>query len=158
MSNYNKITVYLSAFTELDPYFGCLCLNRESAVSFPQLWCDDRWRLLHGVLRSWLLLWSQKSLSGERQMCYPLTEWDESYSHSASRKPLYQHLCCVLSVAFSMFKPPGTRRYSSSDPQSEGSGHFSILSQSTGDEQRGDQHWLRDTKLLDWYNLSSWSS
>lgn len=61
-------------------------------------------------------------------------------------------------VALSLFNPPDTGGYFRSDPQSEGSGHPGVLSQSTGDEQRGHQHRLWDTKFLDWYNLSSWLS
>lgn len=49
--------------------FNVSCPTRESALSPQQLWCANRWWLLHGLFRSWHLLWSQESLSGESQVC-----------------------------------------------------------------------------------------
>lgn len=137
-------------------YFVVSCPNRESAVSLPQLWCDDRWWLLHGVFRSRHLLWSQESLSGERQVCVAhWEEWAQLYSHSVSYTFTYKDFDSAISVDFSSVYTTATRRYSGSDPQSEGSGHPGVLSQSAGDEQRGHQHWLWDTELLDWYSILS---
>ena len=74
-------------------------------------------------------------------------------------KPQYNILIHILRLEFCfqcglflLFWPPGTRGYSSSHPQSEGSGHPGLLPQSAGDKQRGHQHWLWDSKLLDrWF-------
>lgn len=143
----------LSCFCIIIVYFQLifvdLCPNREGAVSLPQLWCNDRWRLLCGVLRSWQLLWSQRSLPGERQVCVAHCD--------SERRPVaivfnhaFHFIKYALSVAFTLFKPPGLRRYSSSDTQPEGSGHPVLLSQTTGDKQWGPRHWLWNTKLLDW--------
>lgn len=70
--------------------WSVLCLNRESAVSFPQLWCHDRWRLLHGVSTSWHLLWSQESLSGERQVC--VARWQGETSFTAIVHHIKHHV------------------------------------------------------------------
>lgn len=59
----------------------------------------------------------------------------------------------LLSVR-SLFKLAGKRRRSGSDPQSEGSGHPGVLSQSNGDQQRGYEHRLWDKELLDRYNVT----
>lgn len=63
--------VFHSAKSEWDfnILFLVLCPVRESALSPQQLWCTDRWRLLHGIFRGWHLLWSQESLPGEDQVC-----------------------------------------------------------------------------------------
>lgn len=91
-----------------------------------------------------------KSHCQVRVRCVLLTEWDKLYSPSIYLfKQIYIYrpsLCFQCDLFFCL----GTRGYSSSHPQSEGSGHPGLLSQSAGDKQRGHQHWLWDTKLLDW--------
>lgn len=116
----------------------CFCLYQQTKCSF---------------LTTAVTSWSMVIVSVFHPSLTHITEpkvtvrWEADASHRLNDQIYRRPLTRVLSS--------GERGRSSSDPQSEGSGHPGILSQSTGNQQWADEHRLWDKKLLDWYNSSS---
>lgn len=123
-----------------------MCLNRKGAVSTPYLWCDNRWNLLHGLVKFWFVLRSQESLSGGRNLCTSHGELLSSDIENNSNRMAFSAWVCMF---LHLKKTTGTWGSFSSNPQPESSRHPDVLSEWAGGEQWSHRLWNK--KLLDRY-------